>query len=82
MRKRMFKKQKGLCHLCGETMAISQTRCDDDGFEVRSSCAALAWWPQCLRKSAARAQTLQRKARQYAASVTIYIRKVSNERAA
>lgn len=32
VRKRMFKKQKGLCHLCGETMAISQERCEDDAF--------------------------------------------------
>jgi 5-methylcytosine-specific restriction endonuclease McrA len=28
VRKRMFKKQKGRCHLCGETMAISPRSSD------------------------------------------------------
>lgn len=32
LRKRMWKAQKGLCHLCGEVMAISKTRSDEDSY--------------------------------------------------
>lgn len=28
----MYKKQKGRCHLCGETMAISLTSCDAETY--------------------------------------------------
>lgn len=32
VRRRMFKKQKGLCHLCGKPMAISQEKVMHDSF--------------------------------------------------